>query len=124
MITLESEDGNKGTLHQKRVRQRGKSLTDTHTTIHSLSETLQTTTLPSSTLYLISSTHTLHMVTMDIYLHIPNVIHSCIISYKFWEFCQEVVGVYKSINLTHSNSFCVCDVAMNTDMQCLIVPGS
>ena len=29
VIVLESEDGNKGTLHQKRVRQRRKSLTDT-----------------------------------------------------------------------------------------------
>ena len=63
MIMLESEDGNKGTLHQKRVRQRGKTLTDTRTTIRSLSETLQTTTLPSSPLYLVPSAHTLHMVT-------------------------------------------------------------
>ena len=28
VIVLESENGNKGTLHQKRVRQRRKSLTD------------------------------------------------------------------------------------------------
>ena len=33
---------------------------DTHTTLRSLSETLQTTTLPSSLLYLISSTWHLH----------------------------------------------------------------
>ena len=32
VIVLESEDGNKGTLHQKRVRQRRKSLTDTRMT--------------------------------------------------------------------------------------------
>ena len=53
VIVLESEDGNKGTSHQKRVRQRRKSLTDTRTTLYSLSETLQTTTWPSSPLYLI-----------------------------------------------------------------------
>ena len=47
VIVLESEDGNKGTLHQKRVRQRRKSLTDTHMTLRSLPETLQTTALPS-----------------------------------------------------------------------------
>ena len=52
-----------------------KSLTDTLTTLRSLSETLQTTALPSSPLYsYISSpalsTYTLHMVTTDIYLHI------------------------------------------------------
>ena len=28
VVVLESENGNKGTLHQKRVRQRRKSLTD------------------------------------------------------------------------------------------------
>ena len=56
VIVLESEDGNKGTLHQKRVRQRRKSLTDTRMTLHSLPETLQTTALPSSSLYLVSST--------------------------------------------------------------------
>ena len=70
VIVLESEDGNKGTLHQKRVRQRRKSLTDTRTTLRSLSETLQTTALPSSPLYLVHSTYTLHVVTTDIYLHI------------------------------------------------------
>ena len=51
IIMLESEDRNKGTLHQKRVRQ--KSLTDTHTILRSLSETLPT---PSSLLYLVLST--------------------------------------------------------------------
>ena len=56
VIVLESEDGNKGTLHQKRVRQRRKSLTDTCMTLRSLPETLQTTALPSSSLYLVSST--------------------------------------------------------------------
>ena len=56
VIVLESEDGNKGTLHQKRVRQRRKSLTDTRMTLRSLPETLQTTALPSSSLYLVSST--------------------------------------------------------------------
>ena len=56
VIVLESEDGNKGTLHQKRVRQRRKSLADTRTTLRSLSETLQTTALPSSPLYLVPST--------------------------------------------------------------------
>ena len=50
MIVLESKDGKKGTLHQKRVRQRRKSLTDTHMTIRSLSKTLQTTALLSSPL--------------------------------------------------------------------------
>ena len=49
---------------------KAKSLTDTRMTLHSLSETLQTTALPSSPLYLVPSTHTLHMVTTDIYLHI------------------------------------------------------
>ena len=52
VIVLESEDGNKGTLHQKRVRQRRKSLTDTRMTLRSFPETLQTTALPSSSLYL------------------------------------------------------------------------
>ena len=56
VIVLESEDGNKGTQHQKRVRQRRKSLTDTRTTLRSLPETLQTTALPSSSLYLVPST--------------------------------------------------------------------
>ena len=42
------------TLHQKRVRQRRKSRTDTRTTLRSLSETLQMTTLPSSPLPSIS----------------------------------------------------------------------
>ena len=51
-----SPSGNKGTLHQKRGRQRRKSLTDTPTTLRSLSETLQTTALPSSSLYLVPST--------------------------------------------------------------------
>ena len=53
---LQSEDGNEGTLHQKRVRQRRTSLTDTQMTLRLLSETLQTTTLPSSPLYLVPST--------------------------------------------------------------------
>ena len=77
VIVLESKDGNKEILHQKRGKAKEKSLTDTRTTLRSLSETLQTTTLPSSPLYsYISSpalsTYTLriHMVTMDIYLHI------------------------------------------------------
>ena len=74
VIVLESEDGNKGTLHQKRVRQRQKNLTDTCMTLcGSLSETLQTTALPSSPLYLIPSTYSiymLHVVTMNIYLYI------------------------------------------------------
>ena len=59
MIVLESKNGSKGTLHQKRVRQRRKSLTDrgrsdvyreSRTTLSSLPETLQTTALPSSPL--------------------------------------------------------------------------
>ena len=56
VIVLESEGGNKVTLHQKRVRQRRKSQTDTHTTLRSFSETLQTTALPSSPLHLVLST--------------------------------------------------------------------
>ena len=72
VIVLESEDGNKGTLHQKRVRQRRKSLTDTRMTLRSLPETLQTTALPSSLLFSspAPSTYMLHVVTTDIYLHI------------------------------------------------------
>ena len=78
MIMLQSKDENKGTLHQKLVRQRRKSLTDTCTTLRSRSECLQTTALPSSPLchlhrYISSpapSTYALHLVTMDIYLHI------------------------------------------------------
>ena len=56
VIVLESKDGNKGTLRQKRVRQRRKSMADTRMILRSLSETLQTTTLPSSPLYLVPST--------------------------------------------------------------------
>ena len=62
MIVLESEDGNKGTLHQNRVRQRRKSATDTCTTLCSVSETYQTTALPSSLLYLVLSTLHLHAI--------------------------------------------------------------
>ena len=43
---------NEETLHHKRVRQR-RSLTDTRTTLCSLSETLQTTALPSLPQYLV-----------------------------------------------------------------------
>ena len=69
VIVVESEDGNKETLHQK---EKAKNLTDTRTTLRSLSESLQTTALPSSPLYLVPapSTYTLHVVTTDIYLHI------------------------------------------------------
>ena len=51
---------------------KAKNLTDTRTTLRSLSETLQTTALPSSPLYLVPapSTYTLQVVTTDIYLHI------------------------------------------------------
>ena len=63
---------------------KAKNLTDNRATLHSLSETLQTTALLSSPLYLVPSidkegilsmspapsTYTLHVVTTDIYLHI------------------------------------------------------
>ena len=51
---------------------KAKILTDTRTTLRSLSETLQTTALLSSPLYLVPapSTYTLHVVTTDIYFHI------------------------------------------------------
>ena len=52
VIMLESEDGNKETESKAKA----KSLTDTRTTLRSLSETLQTTALPSSPLYLVPST--------------------------------------------------------------------
>ena len=42
---------------------------ETCTTLRSLPETLQTTALQSSLLYLVPSTYKLHVVTMDIYLH-------------------------------------------------------
>ena len=42
---------------------------ETHTTLRSLPETLQTTALPSSPSP-VRSTYTLHVVTADIYLHI------------------------------------------------------
>ena len=72
MIMLESKDGNKGTLHQNRVRQRRKSLTDTRTKLRSL---LKLFRRPLCHLhYYISSsalsTYTLYVVTSDIYLHI------------------------------------------------------
>ena len=48
-----------------------KGLTDIRMTLCSLSETLQTTALPSSPLYLVPApSNTLHVFTMDIYLHI------------------------------------------------------
>ena len=82
MIVLVSENGNKGTLHKRAIRQRPEkesnrgrsdvyreSLGDSHDTWLTFSETLQITGLPSS---LSSpapsySTYTLHTVTMDIY---------------------------------------------------------
>ena len=72
VIVLESEDGNKGTLHQNRVRQRRKGVTDTRTTLCSLSEIFRR---PLCHLHCyISSpaprTYTLYVVTTDIYLHI------------------------------------------------------
>ena len=51
VIMVESEDGNKETLHQNRVRQRRKSLTDTH-----FLKVFQTTALLPSLLYLVHST--------------------------------------------------------------------
>ena len=74
VIVLESENRNKGILHQKRVMQRRKSLTHwgrsdkyresrTTLTCSSLPDTLQTTALSSSPLLI-------HVVTTDIYLHI------------------------------------------------------
>ena len=50
MIVVESEDGNKGTLHQNRVRQRRKILTDTCKTLLShFLKVFQTTALLPST---------------------------------------------------------------------------
>ena len=67
VIVLESEDGNKGTLHQNTVRQRRKSLINTRTTLRSLSETLQTTAFPSSPHPHQLAPTRLHVVTRDIF---------------------------------------------------------
>ena len=68
VIVLVSENGNKGTLHKRAYKAKEKepdrgrsdvyreSLVETRTTPGSLSETLQTTALPSSPLYLVPST--------------------------------------------------------------------
>ena len=53
VIVLESEDGN---IAAEESKAKAKNLTDTCTTLHSLSETLQTTALLSSPLYLVPST--------------------------------------------------------------------
>ena len=67
VIVLESEDGNRD-IASEESKAKAKNLTDTRTTLRSLSETLQTTAL----LYLVPSTYMLHVlpVTTDIYLHI------------------------------------------------------
>ena len=72
MIVLESQDGNKVTLHQKRVRQRRESnryLQDTLLT----SEMLQMTAWPSS-LSPEPSTYMPHVVTLDIRLIFPDIL--------------------------------------------------
>ena len=76
---MEQEQSKRDRARERRQKQRdtasekskaNESLTDTRTTLHSLSETLQTTALPSSLLYHVPSTYTQHVVTTDIYLHI------------------------------------------------------
>ena len=47
-------------IASKESKAKAKNLTDTRTTLHSLSETLQTTALLSSPLYLIPSTKHIH----------------------------------------------------------------
>ena len=85
-IMLESKNRNRGTPHQKTKAKESFSSSVTMTpsqrvslhletcmTLHSLSETLQTTTaLPSSPLYPSPAprTYLLHVDTTDIYLHI------------------------------------------------------
>ena len=54
VIVLESENGNKGTMTPP---QHVSLHLETHTTLRSLSETLQTTASPSSPLYLVPSTY-------------------------------------------------------------------
>ena len=76
---MEQEQSKRDCAGERRPKQRDiaseeskvkeKSLTDTYTTLRSLSETLQTTTLPFSPSPA-PSTYTLHVVTTDIYLHI------------------------------------------------------
>ena len=66
MIVLESKERDTASEESKAK----ESLTDTRTTLRSLSETLQTTTLPSSSLYPAPSIYMLHVVSTDIYLHI------------------------------------------------------
>ena len=74
VIMLESEDGNKGTLHQKRVRQRRK---ESDRYLHDTSLTFWNSSHHRFACYLhryISSpaprTNMLHVITTDIYLHI------------------------------------------------------
>ena len=56
VIVLESEDGKQRDIASEESKAKAKNLTDTCTTLHSLSETLQTTALLSSPLYLVPST--------------------------------------------------------------------
>ena len=55
VIVLESEDGNRD-IASEESKAKAKNLTDTCTTLRSLPETLQTTALLSSPLYLVPST--------------------------------------------------------------------
>ena len=55
-IVLESEDGKQRDIASEESKAKAKNLTDTRTTLRPLSETLQTTALLSSPLYLVPST--------------------------------------------------------------------
>ena len=60
VIVLESKDRKQRDIALEESKAKEKSLTDTRMTLRSLSETLQTTALPSSPLYLIPSTSYQH----------------------------------------------------------------